>query len=92
MNKINWVRKLTSRKLWVAVVGLVSSLLIAFGASQDVATQVAGVIMAGATCIAYIVGEGLVDYGRNKEGEKEEEVPTGFDDFVEEEITEINEE
>lgn len=59
--KNNWVRKLTSRKLWVAVAAFVSSLIIAFGGGEEVAVTVSGVIMAGATAIAYIVGEGLID-------------------------------
>ena len=58
---IDWKRKLTSRKFWAAVVGFVIPLLIAFGASNEVQTQVAAVIMGGGTLIAYIVGEGLVD-------------------------------
>ena len=58
---IDWKRKLTSRKFWAAVVGFVTPLLIAFGASSEVQTQVAAVIMGGGTLIAYIVGEGLVD-------------------------------
>ena len=39
-------------------------LLLAFGVSDSETTQVAGVIMAGATLIAYIVGEGMVDASR----------------------------
>ena len=58
---INWKRKLTSRKFWLAVIGFVSPLLIAFGVSESTATQIAGIIMSGATCIAYILGEGMVD-------------------------------
>lgn len=61
MKKTDWVRKLTSRKLWVAVAAFVSSLIIAFGGGEDIAVTVSGVIMAGATAIAYIVGEGLID-------------------------------
>lgn len=59
--KIDWKAKLTSRKLWMAVVGLVVPMLIAFGVSESTATQVSGIIMSGASCIAYIIGEGLVD-------------------------------
>jgi uncharacterized membrane protein len=59
--KIDWKRKLTSRKFWVAIVGFVTPLLLAFGASEAVVTQVASIIMAGASCIAYIIGEGLAD-------------------------------
>jgi hypothetical protein len=61
MKKIDWVRKLTSRKLWVALAAFISSLIIAFGGGEEVAVTVSGVIMAGATAIAYIVGEGLID-------------------------------
>lgn len=56
----NWKRKLTSRKLWVAVAGFVSGLLIAFG-RQDIAETVTGLIMSGASVVAYIIGEGLAD-------------------------------
>ena len=59
--KINWKRKLTSRKFWMAIVGFTTPLMIAFGISKDTASQVAGIIMSGASCIAYILGEGLVD-------------------------------
>jgi len=62
--KITWdvvVKKLTSRKFWLAVASFVSSLIIAFGGTQSDSTQVAAIIMAGATVIAYIIGEGLID-------------------------------
>lgn len=55
------IRKLTSRKLWVAVSEFVSMLVIALGVAEDTATKVAALIMAGAGAIAYIVGEGLAD-------------------------------
>lgn len=59
--KIDWKRKLTSRKFWVAVIGFVTPLLLAFGISEGAVTQIAGIITAGATMIAYIIGEGLTD-------------------------------
>lgn len=64
MKKIDWVRKLTSRKFWAAVVGFVTPTLLAFGVSDNAVTQVAGIIVAGGTLIAYIIGEGLVDANR----------------------------
>lgn len=54
-------RKLLSRKLWAAAVEFVSMLMIALGSSETAAAQVTALIMAGASVIAYIVGEGLVD-------------------------------
>lgn len=58
---VDWKRKLTSRKFWAAVVGFVTAILIAFGVNDMEIEQICGVIMAGATLIAYIIGEGLVD-------------------------------
>jgi len=60
-NKINWKRKLTSRKFWVAVAGFVTGLILAFGGSSDTAETVSGVIMSGAAVVAYTIGEGLAD-------------------------------
>lgn len=61
MNKQDIVRKLTSRKFWVAVVSFVTLLIVSLGVAEQTATQVGSIIMAGATVIAYIIGEGLVD-------------------------------
>ena len=55
------IRKLTSRKLWIAVSEFVSMMIIALGYAENTATQVAALIMAGAGAIAYIVGEGMAD-------------------------------
>ncbi len=59
--KIDWKRKLTSRKLWVAVAGFVAGLIVIFGGSQDTADKVSGSIMSGAAVVGYIVAEGLTD-------------------------------
>lgn len=63
MTKIDWGRKLSSRKFWMAVCGFVSMLLVALGHSEQAATQIASLIMAGATVIGYVIGEGLADAG-----------------------------
>jgi hypothetical protein len=62
MSKEKIVRKLTSRKLWMSVASFVSMLVIAMGKGQSEAAQISALIVAGATVIAYVVGEGLVDY------------------------------
>jgi hypothetical protein len=59
--KIDWVRKLTSRKLWLAVAGFVAGLILAFNGSAEIAEIVSGCIMAGASVVGYILGEGLTD-------------------------------
>lgn len=61
MTKDEIIRKLTSRKFWVAVVGFISPLLLAFGISEDSVTQLAAIIMAGADVLAYLLAEGFVD-------------------------------
>ena len=62
-------RKLTSRKFWTAVVSFITLLSVSLGATESEAMELAGIIMAGASVCAYIVGEGLADMGRenNKE-------------------------
>lgn len=67
--KIDWKRKLTSRKLWIALAGFIAGLIIAFGGSEDTADTVSGCILSGAAVIGYMVGEGLAD-GSNKDGEE----------------------
>lgn len=62
-----WIRKLTSRKFWLSLASFISMLVVFFGGSENEATQVAALIMAGATVIGYAIGEGLAD-GNNKEG------------------------
>lgn len=61
MKQINWVRKLTSRKLWTAVASFVSMMILATGGAENTAAQVTALIMAGASVVAYIIGEGLTD-------------------------------
>lgn len=68
--KIDWKRKLTSRKFWMAVAAFVAGLVIAFNGSAQVAQTVSGCVMSAASVVAYAVGEGLSDAGNKpKDGE-----------------------
>ena len=58
---IDWKRKLTSRKLWVALAGFVAGLIVAFGGDSEVAETVSGCILSGAAVVGYVIGEGLAD-------------------------------
>lgn len=60
-NKIDWKRKLTSRKFWATVCNFVGMLILAFGGNQETAVKITEIIMAGAGVVAYIIAEGLVD-------------------------------
>ena len=59
--KIDWVKKLTSRKFWFALAGFVSGCILAFGGNAETVEMVGGLIMQGASVVAYIIGEGLAD-------------------------------
>ena len=61
MDKNTIIRKLTSRKLWAAVCSFAVLVAVACGLTDAEAAQISALIMAGATVIAYIVGEGMVD-------------------------------
>ncbi len=61
MTKNDIIRKLTSRKLWLAVALFVSGLITAFGGSGETAATVSGCIMQGAAVLAYILAEGWAD-------------------------------
>lgn len=61
MDKKDIIRKLTSRKFWIAVAAFVSGLILAFGGSENTATTVSGVILQGAAVLGYLLAEGLTD-------------------------------
>ena len=61
MRNINWVKKLTSRKLWMSVASFVTLMIVACGGTENEATQISALIMAGATVIGYVIGEGMTD-------------------------------
>lgn len=68
---MNWKRKLTSRKLWLAVAGFVSGLILAFGGSESTAATVSGVILQGAAVIGYLLAEGLTDAAHSGDDDRE---------------------
>lgn len=55
------IRKITSRKLWLAVSVFVAALIVEFGGDPEQAERIAALIVQGATVVAYIVSEGLID-------------------------------
>lgn len=59
--KIDWKRKLTSRKFWMAVALFVSGLMVAIGRDKSEAETVAGLIMQGAAVICYLLAETWTD-------------------------------
>lgn len=62
------IRKLSSRKLWAAIVGVVFGVAVALGVSPSeiepiaaAVQRIAGMAGAIASCIAYILGEAKAD-------------------------------
>ena len=70
---ISWAQKLTSRKFWLSLATFISMMVIAFGGSQDRATQITSIIMAGGATVAYVIGEGFADAARADTNESENE-------------------
>lgn len=65
--KIDWKSKLSSRKFWALIAGLVVSIMVLLGTPESVQLQVAGIIGSVGSVVAYIVGESIVDASKNKE-------------------------
>lgn len=59
--KIDWKAKLSSRKFWALLAGLVSSLLVAFKVSDGSVAQVTAIITAFGSVAVYIFAESSVD-------------------------------
>ena len=64
--KIDWRRKLSSRKFWVALAGFVTAILVAVNYTEAEIAQVTAIISAFSTLIIYILTEGYVD-GKREE-------------------------
>ena len=58
---MNIKKKLTSRKLWAALAGIVTGLAMVFGLDESIISTVAGTVTAIASVVAYIITEGKID-------------------------------
>lgn len=61
MCKDDIIRKITSRKLWMAVAAFVSGLIVAFDGEANTAETVSGLILQAGAVISYILAEGWAD-------------------------------
>ena len=59
MNEV--IRKLSSRKLWMAIAGVATGIAMALGIDSGDISTVAGAVTAVASVITYIVTEGKID-------------------------------
>ena len=60
------IQKLSSRKLWAAVVGVIVGLAAAFGITENDYAQIVGVVGSVVSVMSYIFGEAAVDAARAK--------------------------
>lgn len=67
------VQKLTSRKLWTAVLGIIAGLSVIFGADGETAQTIAGAVVTLLSSMTYIITEGAVDAKNKKPAETVEE-------------------
>ncbi len=59
--KIDWKRKLSSRKFWSLVIALVGSILVACNVPQGSIERITAIIGGFASVIVYILAEAYVD-------------------------------
>lgn len=52
----------------MSICGFTSLLVVAMGGTESEAAQISAIIMAGATVIGYVIGEGLADATNNAPG------------------------
>ena len=55
------MKKLTSRKLWIAIANFVTMLIVFITSGDNSPERIYSLIMARGTMVAYIVGEGFAD-------------------------------
>ena len=58
---MNLKKKLSSRKLWAMVAGIVTGLAMVFGLDENTINTVAGAVVSVMSVITYIVTEGKID-------------------------------
>lgn len=67
---MNWKKKLSSRKFWAAISGVIISVMVAFNADAGSQEKVTGVITATGTLAIYMLAEGGADKAAAKKDDK----------------------
>jgi len=62
----DFIRKISSRKLWVALAGIATGIAMILGVTESEISTVSGVVLALASVVTYIVAEGKIDAERVK--------------------------
>ncbi len=56
-----FLRKLSSRKLWAAIVGVASGMAMVFGLDENIISTVTGAVVSVISVVSYISTEGRID-------------------------------
>ena len=72
MRGIDWKRKFSSRKFWMAVSAFVCAICVIFGVDELTVEKLAAIISALGVLAAYILTEGYVDTKRIEKEKSEE--------------------
>ena len=67
--KIDWKQKLSSRKFWCALAGLVAAILVACNVDEGSIAQISAIISAAGVLAVYIFSEAYVDANRKSDGD-----------------------
>lgn len=70
--KIDWTKKLSSRKFWAAVSALVCALCVLFGVDNFTTEKLVATVSALGVLAAYILAEGYID-GKAAQSSKQNE-------------------
>ena len=69
---MNWKQKLTSRKWWAAVTGVIVSVMVLMNVDSEQSERITALITAVSSAVAYTIAEGFIDaaaVGKNEEKE-----------------------
>lgn len=67
MSKEDFIRKITSRKFWLALAGLITGIISFVKEPTTDAQTITALILSLGSVVAYCVAEGLVDANRQEE-------------------------
>ena len=71
--KIDWKKKLSSRKFWVALAALVATVLVLFGIDEVGIEKACALVSACGVLAVYIFTEGYIDAQKNETDKESEE-------------------
>lgn len=69
---MNWKQKLTSRKWWAAVTGVIVSVMVLMNVDSEQSERITALITAVSSAVAYTIAEGFVDAAAVAKNDKED--------------------